>query len=159
MAIDKEVWEKAKALFELGKSLTYISDETGINKSSISKKAKAESWEKGVVVSNGNVKRNYRNEPKDTGGFVYVIYFDDTSGKRFFKIGIARDYNNRLGGHQSSLPFKINTAICYFCENMREEEKILHEFYKEFNIRGEWFDLNKHQLIEIKERALRLKDG
>ena len=46
MAITKEIWENAKLLFEHGKSLSEISKETGINKSSISKKAKAESWEK-----------------------------------------------------------------------------------------------------------------
>lgn len=43
MAINKDIWNKAKAYFELGKSLSYISDETGINSSSISKKAKKES--------------------------------------------------------------------------------------------------------------------
>ena len=46
MAIKKEIWDKAKLLFEHGKSLNEIADTTGINKSSISKKSKTEKWEK-----------------------------------------------------------------------------------------------------------------
>lgn len=46
MAIDKEIWAKAKALFELGYTLNEIELETEINKSSISKKAKKEGWTK-----------------------------------------------------------------------------------------------------------------
>lgn len=49
MAISKELWQKAKTLFEIGKSLTDIAEVTGINKSSISKRAKNENWEKGKI--------------------------------------------------------------------------------------------------------------
>lgn len=45
MAISQEKWEKAKTLFESGKlSLSEISKQTGIDKSSISKKAKNQQW-------------------------------------------------------------------------------------------------------------------
>ena len=47
MAIKKEVWEKAKFLYELGKSLSEIRNETNIHDTSISKKAKKEGWIKG----------------------------------------------------------------------------------------------------------------
>lgn len=47
MAISKEIWNKAKAYFEAGKSLTYISDTLDINKSNISRRAKKEEWIKG----------------------------------------------------------------------------------------------------------------
>lgn len=46
MAISKERWDKAKALFEQGLSLNQIELETEINRSSISKRAKKEDWEK-----------------------------------------------------------------------------------------------------------------
>jgi hypothetical protein len=42
-----EQWAKAKALFETGKSLNDISTETGIDRSTVSKRAKNEGWEKG----------------------------------------------------------------------------------------------------------------
>ncbi len=47
MAISKDIWNKAQAYFEAGKSLTYISDTLDINKSNISRKAKKDKWIKG----------------------------------------------------------------------------------------------------------------
>lgn len=48
MAISKDKWDKAKILFETGKlSLSQISRETGIDKSSIGKKAKIQQWKSG----------------------------------------------------------------------------------------------------------------
>lgn len=45
MAISQDKWDKARTLFETGKfSLSEISKQTGINKSSISKKAKIQQW-------------------------------------------------------------------------------------------------------------------
>ena len=46
MAISQEIWDKAKALFEQGLSLSDIELETGINRTSISKKAKNENCSK-----------------------------------------------------------------------------------------------------------------
>lgn len=43
-----ELWAKAKALFETGRSLSEINTETGIDRALISRKAKAEGWKKGV---------------------------------------------------------------------------------------------------------------
>ena len=40
-------WAQAKALFESGKSLSEINAQTGIDRSTISKRAKTEGWEKG----------------------------------------------------------------------------------------------------------------
>lgn len=47
MAIKPEIWAKAKVEFEGGKTLTEISFSTGIDKSTISKKAKSDGWQKG----------------------------------------------------------------------------------------------------------------
>jgi len=46
MAIKKELWDKARALFEQGLSLNQIELETEINRSTISKRAKKDNWEK-----------------------------------------------------------------------------------------------------------------
>lgn len=48
MAISKTIWNKARALFELGKPLTYIADELNIDKGGISRKAKKECWQKSI---------------------------------------------------------------------------------------------------------------
>lgn len=48
MAISKEIWDKARTLYESGQfSLSEIATKTGINKSSISKKAKNQQWKSG----------------------------------------------------------------------------------------------------------------
>jgi hypothetical protein len=43
-----ELWAKAKALFETGRSLSEINAETEIDRALISRKAKAEGWKKGI---------------------------------------------------------------------------------------------------------------
>lgn len=47
MAYSQEQWLKAKGFFEAGKSLSYIAQETGISKASLSVISKKENWEKG----------------------------------------------------------------------------------------------------------------
>ena len=44
-----EQWERAKTLFELGKSLSEIQNETGIDRSYVNKKALKEKWSKGFI--------------------------------------------------------------------------------------------------------------
>jgi len=46
MAHSDEIWETAKAMFEVGQSLTVIESTTGISKGQISKKSKKENWKK-----------------------------------------------------------------------------------------------------------------
>lgn len=48
MAYSAGQWAKIKALFELGVSLKDISKEIGIDKAAVSRRAKAEGWEKAV---------------------------------------------------------------------------------------------------------------
>jgi hypothetical protein len=58
MAINKNVWEKARALYELGNSLSIISNQTGIDRSSISKRSKKDSWIQGEIQQLKNEKIN-----------------------------------------------------------------------------------------------------
>lgn len=48
MAYSSDQWEKAKAYYEAGKSLAEIKERTGIDRSSISKKAKIQQWKHGA---------------------------------------------------------------------------------------------------------------
>jgi hypothetical protein len=47
LAIKPDIWAKARALFEVGKSLSAINLETGIDRAAISRKAKKDGWIKG----------------------------------------------------------------------------------------------------------------
>lgn len=51
MAFDKEIWDKAKALFMKGDSLSKIAKATGISRGAIGKKSQAESWEKETITT------------------------------------------------------------------------------------------------------------
>jgi hypothetical protein len=48
MAISKERWQQAQAMFEGGASLSTIAGTVDIERSTISKKAKADGWHKGI---------------------------------------------------------------------------------------------------------------
>lgn len=47
MAYTDSQWKKAKGFFEAGKPLSFIAQETGISKASLSNKSKQDNWEKG----------------------------------------------------------------------------------------------------------------
>lgn len=51
-------WERAKTLFELGRSLSEIQNETGIDRSNVNKRAKSEGWNKGFLpqIIDSNIK-------------------------------------------------------------------------------------------------------
>jgi transcriptional regulator with XRE-family HTH domain len=46
VAINTDRWQQAKAMFEGGSSLSEIADKTGIDRSTVSKKAKCQAWQK-----------------------------------------------------------------------------------------------------------------
>lgn len=82
MAIDKELWKKARNLYEWGVTITEIEKETGITKSSLSKKSKIQQWKQGNLQQlkeekvnhiNGliNVEKKIKKEiqPHDLGDF------------------------------------------------------------------------------------------
>lgn len=91
---------------------------------------------------------------KESFGYIYVIYIKDFAEKAYYKIGMAKNMENRIKSHQCSSPFEIKLACAYFFNNMRAEESYLHGLFMDKNIRGEWFDLSDEDLIEISKRAL-----
>jgi uncharacterized protein YerC len=51
VAINTDTWQQAKAMFEGGSNLSEIADKTGIYRSTISKKAKCQAWQKAMLQS------------------------------------------------------------------------------------------------------------
>lgn len=68
-----------------------------------------------------------------------VIYFI-TDGN-FVKIGYCYNLKNRLEELQVGSPLKLYVRRHYLSEYPYLEEQRLHEEYKEFHLRGEWFKL------------------
>lgn len=58
-------WMKAKAMYEADKSFRQIADATGIDNSNISKKAKKEGWQRGIlpqlIVDTARVREEFTN--------------------------------------------------------------------------------------------------
>lgn len=142
--------------FHIGKSQNWLATNYNLSPATINKLCK------GLKQTNGLSKyHSYVGKPFQSGkdGFIYVIYFRDSSGKLFYKIGLASELRNRIKQHQTSTPFPIYIAISYYVEDKNKEEKILHELFKNERILGEWFDLSYEDLNIIKERSLRVNNG
>lgn len=137
-------------------SLRTIGEKYGCTEGAIRKRAKRDGWMREIKnIHSGKVILDKTIEDRFTrSGFVYVIYIDDESGRRYYKIGMSSNFNNRLESHQGSSPFQIYVACVYFVGNMRDEERLLHDMFGNKRIRGEWFDLDIDDLKVISARSL-----
>lgn len=69
-----------------------------------------------------------------TSGFVYFI---EAVGADAIKIGIARNVDRRLQGHQVSCPLPLRLLAS--APGGMEEEKHIHHRFAHLLVRGEWF--------------------
>jgi hypothetical protein len=85
-------------------------------------------------------------------GIVYIIKFDDTSDRSFYKIGITQnDVCGRISNIQTSLPFKIKTIKTVKSSNHKELEKSLHAKYSEYRVLNEWFSFGVDELLFLSD--------
>ena len=151
-----ELKDKILSDFHIGKSQNWLATNYNLSPATVNKLCKGLKQTNGITKYHSYVDKPFSNK-KD--GFIYVIYFKDTGGEFFYKIGLATDLRNRIKQHQTSTPFNIYIAISYYCEDMGKEEKILHEMFSKERIKGEWFKLGTNELEKIKERSLRVING
>lgn len=148
-------WNTVEVDYRAGiKSLRVMATENGITEGAIRKRAKRDSWERDLAAKIKPAKVILEAGDLDRAGFVYVIYLDDTANERFYKIGMAGSFNQRFQNHQCASPFDICVACAYYVGNMRREEKALHSAFDHKRIRGEWFQLDRDDLLIISQRAL-----
>ena len=79
----------------------------------------------------------------DEGGYVYLIY----SGGRS-KIGISTEPDERIHTIKIDSPFPVFTICVRYFYSAKKVEKLLHKYYWEFRIKGEWFELTRDQIFE-----------
>ena len=139
-SIENEYREGRKPLREIG--LMY-----GVSEGGIRKNAKIYNWSR---KSNLIFKKD--DETKE--GFVYLISILDSSGCKFYKIGMAKTVQHRIDAIKGCLPFEVTIECAYFTENMRLEESMLHNIFLEKNVRGEWFKLESIDVEFIASRSL-----
>lgn len=112
-------------------------------------------WHSAAVMEIGNQaeaeearreeERRLPRPPKPT--FIYLL-LDERSG--YVKIGRARDPSARERTLQSENPCVL---MIYRGPADASLENELHEEYAEFRVRGEWFNLSKTQIDNIKARV------
>lgn len=73
---------------------------------------------------------------------VYVIKCGDR-----YKIGVSLNPEQRIAGMQ--LPDKPEVVLIFRTKKAGELEEALHRKYAEHRLHGEWFKLEKPQLVEI----------
>lgn len=136
------------------RSLRDIGGEFGVSDVAIIKHARKNGWTR------------QRPDPEDRSvplpitaqarrGFIYVVFIE-ADGRRFYKIGMATAFLDRIQAHQTASPFEVRIAIGYFTSDARSEEALLHSLFAEKHVRGEWFALDHADLQAIAARSLLL---
>lgn len=87
--------------------------------------------------------------PKDESGYVYLL----KSENGHYKIGKAKNPDNRLKTFTVKLPFKVEYICTIQTVDMGELEAALHEQYETKRIDGEWFNLEPEDIEYIKGMA------
>lgn len=79
-------------------------------------------------------------------GYIYFLQDD----KRRIKIGKTKRITKRIFEISSKLPFPIKLIHSFYTEDYTNKEKEIHQKYKQYRIRGEWFLLPKKEINFIK---------
>ena len=94
-----------------------------------------------------------KNRPQSTQynrqGILYII---GTTPDNPIKIGITtgNSIKDRLYGLQTSHWLELKILFqCNIIENLRGVEVELHNTYKQYNVRGEWFDMPQGELKQL----------
>ena len=102
---------------------------------------------------NSMYQTNYTPKRKVTyEGYVYFLkdLHSDT-----FKIGASKDVGKRNMQISPQLPFKTKIEFVFKTKDMYKLEKELHNFFRGFNLNGEWFDLTKFDKNKIEYVVLK----
>jgi len=87
-----------------------------------------------------------KRKSNKVSGFVYLI----KSPTGHYKIGKARDVDNRISLFSVKLPFEIELLHTIPCEDYTTAELWLHEQYSDKRVNGEWFSLTSEDVETIK---------
>lgn len=88
---------------------------------------------------------NARDERKAKGfdGFVYLI---GNRKQKIYKIGLSRQPKERFKAFNTKLPFTVEILHQIEATDMKKAEKLLHDWMKDKNTHGEWFNLSQKEI-------------
>lgn len=81
---------------------------------------------------------------------VYVVLAEGTSR---YKIGYAENVDNRIKYLKTGCPFPIE-VVSVFDEGTAEDERSIHEVFKDYRVHGEWFCLPEQIVTWIRDGNL-----
>lgn len=79
-------------------------------------------------------------------GYIYLI-----KAGQYYKIGKSKVLRSRLKSHQTSNPNKIKLVVEKLVTNYHKKEKQLLKKFNNKKVNGEWFRLNKEDILWIKQ--------
>jgi hypothetical protein len=82
-------------------------------------------------------KRDGLNKP----GFVYLIECHE-----YVKVGYADNVAVRLSQLQTGCPYELRLLKAFPVDNMETAERKMHELWKRYEVRGEWFNVPAGEL-------------
>jgi hypothetical protein len=83
-----------------------------------------------------------KRENKATGpGFVYII-----GCHGYVKVGIAKNVAVRVCGLQVGCPYELKLLLSFPTNHMERDERRIHEMWKRYEVRGEWFSIPPGEL-------------
>ena len=82
-------------------------------------------------------------------GFVYLL----SSEVGFYKIGQSKNVAERVRSIATLSPVHLMLSHTIHCDDRFMAERILHERFARYRERGEWFQLPKAQMEEIRHLA------
>lgn len=87
------------------------------------------------------------NSAKKPNGYLYIVH-----SKRFdlIKIGVSSSPKRRINDIKSYLPFTVNCIFLKYYQAVYSLEQIIHDRFKNNQIKGEWFQVYKEDVIELK---------
>lgn len=86
-----------------------------------------------------------KEKEKTSPGYVYLILSDTGH----FKIGKARNIDNRILQLETGLPVTVQLVGSFQSNYYSKAEKHIHNYFSEKHIKGEWFDLSKQDIEEF----------
>lgn len=91
-------------------------------------------------------------------GYVYLIGEENEENK--YKIGSTKckDINNRLKQLQTGNSNPLYIKAYYETSKPFRLESMLHNKFKEYNVIGEWFELNDENVKKFKEECERYQN-
>lgn len=107
-----------------------------------------------------NVNRQWNTEhPQKTRNEKGCVYVIQEKGKGYIKIGFGKDFENRMESIKTNNPHEIKVlAVVNGC--IMQDELNLHEKYRDFCIRGEWYKeaILNHLFDDIESLKTRSKE-